>query len=111
MTQKTDINLKLKLLSVSDLPFQERRRKKKKPRSNSSQEMEPIDTNINHFMFEIINNNEFLSLSQNSASLSPLSQKRLKIREIKFDTKIEFQKIKGINYLIAKKDGKLKLTF
>jgi len=29
MTQKTDINLKLKLLSVSDLPFQERRRKKK----------------------------------------------------------------------------------
>jgi hypothetical protein len=29
MTQKTDINLKLKLLSVSDLPFRERRRKKK----------------------------------------------------------------------------------
>jgi hypothetical protein len=72
MTQKTDINPKPKLLSGSDLPFRERRRKKKS-RSSSSHEMEPIDTNINHFMFEIINNDEFLSLSQNPASLSLLS--------------------------------------
>ena len=110
MTQKTEINPKPKLLSGSDLPFQERRRKKKL-RSNFSHEMEPIDTNINHLMFEIINNDEFLSLSQNSASLSLLSQKRLKIKEIKFDAKIEFQKTKGISYLISKKDGRLKSSY
>jgi len=41
------------------------------------------------------------------ASLSSPTKKKLKIRKIKFDIKIEFLKIKGMAYLIAKKDGGL----
>jgi hypothetical protein len=44
---------------------------------------------------------------QQASLSSPTKKKRLKIRKIKFDIKIEFLKIKGMAYLIAKKDGGL----
>jgi len=74
--------------------------------------MKLIDTKIDLFSSRIVDNNEFLSLRWNLVTpLSTLTKNNWKIRDIKFDTKIEFRKTRGIVYQIGQKDEGLKLTF
>jgi hypothetical protein len=72
--------------------------------------MEPFDIKINYLVVEIITNDNFFFLLWNPTSPSLFShpKKDWKMKKkIKFGTKIEFLKIKRINYLIAKKNGGL----
>jgi hypothetical protein len=49
----------------------------------------------------------YTGIQQASLSSPTKKKKKLKIRKIKFDIKIKFLKIKGMAYLIAKKDSGL----
>jgi len=75
--------------------------------------MELVDIDFNMFCGWKMCQDEFsLSTPEFGGALFLLSQKKnWKIRKMKFDIKIKFLKIKGTDYLIAKKDGALNELF
>jgi len=79
---------------------------------NSTHHMKPLRTKIYYFGGQNRRNN-FLSRpeSGNPLSLSLPIKKELKMMKIKFDTKINFFKIRGTGHLIAKKGEGLKCIF
>jgi hypothetical protein len=62
--------------------------------------MKPVNTNFNHFLWsEYVSTMTFSLYTEiQQAYLSPLTKKVVKIREIKFDIKIEFLTTKGTTH-------------
>jgi len=73
--------------------------------------MESIDTDVVFFVSGIIINGDFFfSILESSKFLSYLLKKNWKIREMKFDTKINFLTSKRTDHLIIIIKKKLKWT-
>jgi hypothetical protein len=93
----------------SDLPPCARRRKKKYLDQTPLMKRNLLTLKSTILVVRIVINDEFISLRRNPTSPSLFSikkEQKKKERKIEFSTKIdEFLKMRGDDYLIAKKDG------
>lgn len=102
-SQKTKMNLKLKIFTIRYISSS-KEKKKKHIGETSFMKWNSLTSRLTIFMVGIIANDDSL-YTRFQWALSLLSEKRLKIKKIKFGIKIKFLTILRTDYIITKKKG------